>query len=39
MLEKIQVERIVRAVEKFVPALDDELIEALEQLRAEVKAA
>ena len=30
-----KVEKIVRAVERFVPNLDDELIEALDELRRE----
>lgn len=38
-MDRMQVEKIARAVETFVPSLDEDLIEALEQLRAEVKAA
>ena len=34
-----KIERIVQAVEKFAPVLDDELVAALDELRAEQRAA
>ena len=38
-MDRIQVERIIRAVELYVPCLDEKLIEALDRLKEEVRAA
>ena len=39
MMDARKIEKIVKAVEKFVPVLDEDLVEALEELRLESRAA
>lgn len=39
VMENSKVEKIVVALERFVPSLNDEMLEIIEELRTEAKAA